>query len=448
MKATVKPVDAAEFGGLMAQFLPKISKNGVAVGVSGGSDSLALLLLAQAWARRRRLPIVALTVDHRLRPNSTAEAETVAGWCASRAIAHKTLTWRGNKPDTGIQAAARDARYRLMGQWCRRHGVTALLVAHQVEDQAETVLMRLCHGSGVDGLAAMAPAVRRDGFWLMRPLLAVTRGRLVATLRAVDQPWLDDPSNLDQRFERVRIRRTLADLNVDGVASGRIARTAGRMARAGAALDQATADLRGAIYRDWPAGYATLDGPALAAAPEEIALRLLGHATEEIGGGGRPNLARLERLYEALRPCLLGRREQRLVRTLNRCEIRLANRQVMLCRERRNLQPALGLAGTRTVSWDRRFRFRVNLRRGAAMPPDLTIGALEPAGWQEIHHKLTGYLKKMPPLPVTATLPALRHLDAIVACPHLEFIDPAAANWLKSVTVERTAPERHDFASS
>jgi len=448
MKATAKPVDAAEFGGLMTPFQPRISKKGVAVGVSGGPDSMALLLLATAWARRRRLPVVALTVDHGLRPNSTFEAETVAGWCTGRNIVHKILTWRGSKPDTGVQAAARDARYRLMGQWCRRHGVTALLVAHQLEDQAETVLMRLWHGSGVDGLAAMAPAVRRDGFWLMRPLLSVAPGRLVATAQAAGQDWLDDPSNLDQRFERVRIRRALAELDADGVAGDRIARAASRLARAAAALNQVTADLRTVVYRDWPTGYATLDGPALAAAPEEIALRLLGRATEEIGGGGRPNLARLERLYGDLRPRLLGGHEQRMVRTLNHCEIRLADRCVMLCRERRNLQPALSLAGARTVSWDGRFRLRVNPRRGAAMPADLAIGALDHAGWREIHHKLTDSSQKMPPLPVRATLPALRHLDAIVACPHLEFIDPVAAKWLKSVTVERIGPERHDFTSS
>ena len=349
---------------------------------------------------------------------------------------------------SGVQAAARAARYRLMGQWCRRRGVTALLVAHQLEDQAETVIMRLWHGSGVDGLAAMAPAARRDGFWLLRPLLTIARGRLIATLAVANQDWLEDPSNYDQRFERIRVRRVLSALDADGVAARRIALAAGRMARAGAALDQAAAALRSAIYRDWPAGYAVIDGPALAAAPEEIGLRLLARATAEIGGGGRPNLARLERLYRDLRPGLLGGCKQRLVRTLNHCEIRLANRRLLLCRERRDLQPAIGLAGAQSVSWDRRFQLRVMPRRGSTLPAELTVGALAHAGWRRIHHKLTVSSEKLPPSPVRATLPALRHLDAIVACPHLEFIDPVAAEWLNSVTVERIAPARHQITST
>jgi len=141
----------------------------IAVAVSGGADSMALVILADRWARQRRGKVVALTVDHGLRAGSRAEAQESHRRLSSRGIECRLLVWRGDKPRTGIQAAARDARYRLMAQWCRRHGVLHLLVAHHREDQAETVLHRLARASGVDGLAGMAvihelPDIRVCGY--------------------------------------------------------------------------------------------------------------------------------------------------------------------------------------------------------------------------------------------------------------------------------------------
>ncbi|MBT6442573.1 MAG: tRNA lysidine(34) synthetase TilS, partial [Alphaproteobacteria bacterium] len=134
----------------------------LAVGVSGGSDSLALLLLADRWVRQRGGSVMALTVDHRLRPQSAAEAGLVRSWLAARDIEHRVLTWREPHSVGGVQAAARAARLRLLGDWCRRKGVLHLMLAHQLEDQAETLLERLSGGSGVDGLAGM-PQVRALG---------------------------------------------------------------------------------------------------------------------------------------------------------------------------------------------------------------------------------------------------------------------------------------------
>ena len=129
----------------------------IAVAVSGGPDSLALCLLADRWARARRGTAFGLTVDHRLRPESGAEAAQVRRWLTARGIAHRTLRWPGARPVTGLQEQARAARLALLTGWCRRAGVLHLLLGHQREDQAETALQRLVRGSGIDGLAAMAP---------------------------------------------------------------------------------------------------------------------------------------------------------------------------------------------------------------------------------------------------------------------------------------------------
>ncbi len=179
----------------------------LAVAVSGGADSMALLCLAARWGKR---PLTALTVDHGLRAESAEEARRVKGWAEAQGVPHVTLAWRGEKPKANLQAAARAARYGLLAQWCRDARVEGLLLAHTLDDQAETVLLRLARGSGVNGLAAMAPATRLRGVTLLRPLLGISRARIVATLEALRQPWIEDPSNEDTRFARVRLRKARA----------------------------------------------------------------------------------------------------------------------------------------------------------------------------------------------------------------------------------------------
>src|SRR5689334_21506590 len=152
------PVTAAEFADLMAPLGPFEARSRLAVAVSGGRDSLALALLAAGWCRSVGGEVVGLTVDHRLRPGSGAEARQVGRWLAAAGIAHHILVRRDELAAGSRQAAARAARYALLGDWCRRQGVLHLLVAHQQEDQAETLLLRLGRGSGLEGLAAM-PAV-------------------------------------------------------------------------------------------------------------------------------------------------------------------------------------------------------------------------------------------------------------------------------------------------
>jgi tRNA(Ile)-lysidine synthase len=179
------------------------------VAVSGGSDSLALLSLLARQVPASRL--VAVTIDHGLRPESAAEAHFVANLCAIRSIRHATLRWEGEKPDAGLAAAARDARYRLLRHAAANHGSSIILAGHTEDDQAETVAMRAERGEG-RGLAGMAPATLLDGTaWLLRPLLGIRRATLRAMLEAEGIEWIDDPSNDNMASERVRIRRRLAD---------------------------------------------------------------------------------------------------------------------------------------------------------------------------------------------------------------------------------------------
>ncbi len=192
---------------------PFLLKTPFAVAVSGGADSLALALLTKHYADSNDLQMTTLTVDHGLRSNSTDEAQWVHDLLTEKGIRHETLVWNHDSvPHTKIQERARVARYDLLGQWCLANGVGALLTAHHQDDQIETFFMRLAHRSGLKGLSSMS-AVRMMPFGkLVRPLLSVPKERLIATLKAFRCEWCDDPSNTNDAFERVRLRKALSNL--------------------------------------------------------------------------------------------------------------------------------------------------------------------------------------------------------------------------------------------
>ncbi len=190
----------------------------LAVAVSGGSDSLALLHLAKCWSDNEGVRVTAITVDHGLRPESAGEAQVVEAWAAALGVPHVTLAWPGDKPRTGLQAAARKARYDLMSQWCRDNHVDFLLTGHTMNDQAETVAMRLKRTSTDESIAGIRPEIIWNQIRVLRPLLQVKREALRDLLRGLGQRWIDDPSNDNMAFERVRVRLELDTADVDALA--------------------------------------------------------------------------------------------------------------------------------------------------------------------------------------------------------------------------------------
>jgi len=323
----------AEFGALIDAHCPLPAGAPVAVAVSGGGDSMALALLAHEWARATGRNLRAVTVDHCLRSDSGDEARRVGAWLAARGLAHDILVWDGEKPRAAIQATARDARYRLIGAWACRLGIRHVLTAHQLEDQAETFLMRMARGSGIVGLAGMRSVVERDGVRLCRPLLGVPRARLRATLRAAEQDWIEDPSNESDKFARTSYRRLVTALADRGAGAERIAALAGAFARLDALMDAAARRFLGeGAVRTGP--IVTLSRAAYMTLPEPVAARVLRDVLAEVGGRSQaPRGDRLTRALERLRAPGTEERAEKEAFTLGGCRIAADRRQIRVSPE-------------------------------------------------------------------------------------------------------------------
>ena len=300
----------------------------IVLAVSGGPDSIALMWLAARWRRAlaRGPRLIAVTVDHGLRSEAAAEAREVKRLARSLDLPHRTLRWTGPKPRTGLPAAARAARYRLLAQAARASGATHILTAHTRDDQAETLLMRMLRGSGIAGLAAMARESERDGLLLARPFLDVSKSQLVATLKKAKVSFAEDPTNRDTSFTRPRLRNLMPVLAAEGGDTRNLVRLASRLARANAAVevlvDGAERYLalrdRQALHSEFNArtfdaerldaktfdaktfDAKTFDAKTFAAMPDEIRLRLLLRAIDRVGHEGPAELGKVEALLSAL----------------------------------------------------------------------------------------------------------------------------------------------------
>ncbi len=410
-------------GELEALFRPLATHDHCGLAVSGGADSQALMHLAARWraaARGAGQKLTVLTVDHGLRPESADEAVRVARAAEALGLPHVTLRWTGPKPRTGLQAAARAARYDLMASFAHAHGLDGLVTAHHLDDQAETVLMRLARGSGPAGLGGMAETGAWAGVPLHRPLLDLPRACLEATLRRDGIDWIDDPSNENRRFERVRVREAMAVLSGLGFTAAAIARSAQRIRRANAALDHAAEAFLRASGRLCDAGYGMIDRNAFRAMPEEVALRALQRLLQSVGGGDAARLARLEILTDHLRGVTEG------ARTLAGCKVIARGADVLVLREpgRQGLGE-IRLEPGETGLWDRRFAVSVPGR----MASPVTVRALGREGFRELRARL-GRRLDLPAAAAHTTASFWQH-SRLIAVPQLGFAPaPFAARFV------------------
>jgi len=331
------------------------------VAVSGGGDSVALLALAAEWATARGVVLHAVTVDHGLRPEAAGEAAEVGRQAAALGLSHETLKWDGWDGRGNLQAAARAARYRLLADWAARRGVTSVLLGHTQDDNVESFVMGLMRGAGLDGLSGMRPRFSRGEVAFLRPLLGQSRTGLRAYLRRGGLGWIEDPSNEDERFDRVRIRKALLAAGVD---QAKIAESILNLRRTRAGIDAVLARWAEAHVRE-DRGELVIAPEAFAALPGELARRLLNAALRWVSGADYPPRADpVMRLVDGAWPAR--------GRTLHGCVLRAERRGLVIGRE-----PSAAAAAPRAATdavWDGRWVLE------GPHGPGLEIRALGPEG--------------------------------------------------------------------
>jgi tRNA(Ile)-lysidine synthase len=356
---------------LDALFAPLANASLIALAVSGGADSLALLDAVDRWRKHRQ--VVVLTIDHRLRRGSRAEADAVVAIAHKRGLGARSMTWTGPKPHGDVEAAARAARYRLLLAACREMRASHLVLAHHRDDLAETFLLRLNRGSGVFGLAAMRPRLDLGDIVIVRPFLSLSKARLTATVARAKLKPADDPMNSDPRFERARVRALMPVLAEAGLNPAALAATAIRLADAADAIDAAATMLLAEAVEADAFAVAWLDPERFAAWPAAVRKRALARILIAVGGDPYPpRHERLMALHDAI-----DARPGRFKRTLARAMVEARGGRFAFYREvGREPLPTMAVKPGSSGVWDHRFAFEAS----ADSPAGLTIGPGPPGG--------------------------------------------------------------------
>jgi len=370
----------------------------LALAVSGGSDSTALMVLAADWAKQNgHSDLCVLTVDHALRENSGIEAKQVYRSAKALGLKCQILTWQHQGQSSRIQENARTARYQLMAEWCRDNDYTGIITAHNSDDQAETLMMRLARGSGVDGLAAMAAKTELFATTIYRPLLDVSRTDLRAVLIKAKHDWIEDPCNEDTKFERVRIRQTIENLEKSGLEKTSLTLSAKRLQRARSALEVMTDSFMTQAVTVFNTGHCEIDRPAFKALPDEIAIRALSRLIMWAGGAQiAVRMSKVERLLD-----VLGQQKTDK-HTLAGAQIAARKNTLIIGREFGRIETAMQ---TGVTNWDNRFVFTEPQN---VAPYGLFID--------------TDQRSRPPELPhfVTCALPVFHNKKGTITVPHLD----------------------------
>ncbi|WP_420413430.1 tRNA lysidine(34) synthetase TilS [Roseibium sp.] len=358
--APEKPVQYSELrdGDIDQLFASFKDFSEIALAVSGGADSTCLLIAFHDWVSRNNWDgtCEVLTVDHQLRPESSQETGFVQDLCNSLGIPCFVLKWKSEKPASGLQEAARDARYQLIADHLSQSGSEAVVLAHHLDDQAETFLDRLTRGSGIYGLGAMAPDEPNGpaGLRLIRPFLDVPKESLIATLEARNQSWCEDPSNQDHKYKRSRLRKISGLLAEEGLSTKRIATTARQLRRTRAAIESVLAHIFFDHVEEHPAGPLRIQKHVFTAQAEEFRLRLLILMIERVTG--RSHLPKLRKI-EALDQWILAQKNGR--QTLGGAMLEIKRDAILVWKEVGRARPATLEAISGSGCWDNRFLYRI-----------------------------------------------------------------------------------------
>lgn len=423
----IKAPLAERFAEAMGQLLGPEFPSDIGLAVSGGGDSMALLYLAHNWTHTYGVRLWVVTVDHGLRPESAREADMVAQECAALGWPHTTVRWHWNGAGN-VQAAARHARLSLIDRW--RGELRHVLFAHTQDDQAETVLMRLMRGSGVDGLSGMSRARKvaphavdvpvlssdqmtgdapsrhnvKPGYQVLRPCLDMERAELRHYLTVLKGRWVDDPTNDNRDYDRVRVRHLLTLFRDEGLSSEVLSNTARRMARARAGLTARLVDAVRALLSDAPLGQLRVDRDGFAALDDETRMRLLAAGLRYVTASEyRPRAASTEALLDQILSGAGG--------TLHGAEVLVEKAHIRISREPAAIADQVQPLNT---LWDDQWLFS---DLGGFFPDDAQVKMLGEDGWRQIADR-SGLTV---PFRAALAMPSVWSESRLLACPQLGF---------------------------
>ena len=408
----VSPIGFDEFVFLMKACGELGKSKHLAVGVSGGVDSMALCLLASLWGRANGVRITALIVDHGLRDASSAEAAQVAAWLLKLDIQHQTLTINKLKPKTRIQEIARGWRFSAFDEWCRTNDSTAVLLAHTLEDQVETLCMRIAADTGPDGLSGMRKSVRVAGLNIGRPLLSIPKTRLISTCRFHKQIWINDPSNLDIRFTRVYWRNLQTVIEEVGLCKRTVERLSTAMGTTRSFIDQACQDFIRSSGGVSPLGLFWLGSLDFSKLPLKFSELMMSRILKAVGGAKKPI-----RKIKVTALCQQLLENSSVTKTLSGCVIeKLNNGWIWIYKEYSKCSSTTALACS--GRWDNRFEMTSFINE------PLDIGPLGENGWSQLKKNASqrSELATLYDVPYGArlSLPVARHLDGTLSIPHFK----------------------------
>jgi tRNA(Ile)-lysidine synthase len=427
---SVEPIRAEEFKSVL-ETLQLRAHAPLALAVSGGPDSVALAICALRWAQTNNTKLIAFIVDHALRPQSGDEAAQTQKTLTQLGINSEILRWEHAPIVTRLHSTARKARYQLLTDACKKHGADTLMLAHQREDQAETILMRLAKGSGIDGLAGMAMKSESEGVHLLRPLLAFPKERLIATCENAKISFITDPSNMSDQFARGRLRRVLPFLEKEGFTADRLIDLGHRAAEARDALDHYAKIFIQQHAQQDVAGVIRIDLEAMISQPRAIIQRVMTSALQAIYAQDyAPEYTALNSLITTLlAPDAMP------PRTLHGCLMSLTEKYIVIMREYAGITDAPILRPGETTLWDDRWNVTLSPEASAG---DYIIRPLGNPPQNVIEKLAPGLTRMVPQGRARASLPSLwQGRTNAESLSFIPFLTQKNAAPLASVTLRR-----------
>lgn len=437
-------INQSEFSSLMFAIGYFEPAPNIVVATSGGADSMALLLLANDWVQPFGGKVIALTINHNLRPESKDEAMQVKAWCENYGIEHHILTWEHNTPvKSAIQETAREARYRLLTDWCRENHILHLLTAHHCDDQVETMFFRLARGSGLEGLSAMSAQKIVSGVRLLRPFLQISKSRLIATLQDRRQEWLEDPSNQNPLYGRVNIRSQLENYEHNENIKNRASYLTNFLGKFRNLLENKLASCLTETIEIYPQGYACINTREFFLLDKEIATKAIASLIQAVSG--LPHPPRSKKLLHLCDIINSGKLYSK--RSLGGAIFEQSENKIIVYREAKAIEKSRTVPENTLIIWDNRFLVKWQRTENSFSDIQLEVRSLGSDGLTQIQKLSPSLLKNSHPARILRTFPSLWLLEELVSAPHIGYMSKNL-NFPKIIANIKFCPAKPLAASS